>query len=118
MKRFKLMLSAAVLLAACSATAMAGTPKGETKDAKSEVTTTTTDNLHWYKVSYDNPSVYPNGYIKSGAPVQFTGDREGAMNENICPTGDTYDCLRGFSGTPSLPTENVGTDQVQTDEQP
>lgn len=36
MKRFKLMLSAAVLVAACSATAMAGAPKGDANSIKSE----------------------------------------------------------------------------------
>jgi hypothetical protein len=50
--------------------------------------------LHWYKVSYDDPSTYPNGYIKSDLDYYVEAEKESVLSP--CVVDDEIDCLRGF----------------------
>lgn len=114
----KLVPALFALVMGLSFSASAGTPKGEARELKAEVTRnekSTNSPLLWYIVSYDNPSAYPNGYVKAGTPVAYNGERSGAEAMEICPDGNTLDCLRGFPTAPTLPTEDAGEDQIQKD---
>ncbi|MBT2561314.1 hypothetical protein J7E50_10770 [Pedobacter sp. ISL-68] len=114
----RLLLTGSLIMAAATLS-FAGNPKGESKtETPTEAKSTAGQTLQWYIVSYDNPSVYPNGYIKSGSAAILTGDKNDAEQLDECPNGANYDCLRGFASAPSLPTGNAGTDQVKTDVQP
>ena len=70
-----------------------------------------TASLYWYPVSYDNPTVYPNGYIKSGTTAYAHAEKSAVTSP--CPDGTDADCLRGFASQPSLPNAAPGDDQIQ-----
>ncbi len=68
-------------------------------------------NYNWYRVVYDQD--HPDGFIPSNAQPEFTGiDQSTANSMDDCEdTG--ADCLRGFTGTPSLPNETRGNSQTE-----
>lgn len=112
----KILLSAALLMGLSTAV-FAGTPKGEAKEPKkAEVSSNTSTNLVWYKVTYD--AAHPSGYIPAGRAPEITADKAEAEELNLCPDGASYDCLRGFENPPTLPTNSAGSDQVKTNQQP
>nr|WP_199078233.1 hypothetical protein [Pedobacter sp. ASV19] len=113
----KVFFSAALLLGLTSIS-FADTPKGEAKDAKSETPTTseTGVTMKWYAVTYD--AAHPNGYIPSGSTILVTGEQTDAESLRKCEEGTTFDCLRGFVSTPSLPSNSIGDGQVKTDDRP
>lgn len=50
--------------------------------------------LYWYKVSYDDPITYPDGYVKAGTPLFDYAEMSEV--ESPCDEGSDLDCLRGF----------------------
>ncbi|WP_131539775.1 hypothetical protein [Pedobacter nototheniae] len=68
--------------------------------------------LYWYQVSYDDPTNFPDGYIKTGTAVYSHAEK--ASVTSPCAAGSAKDCLRGFtSELSSLPNDDEGTDQIK-----
>ncbi|WP_025144934.1 hypothetical protein [Pedobacter jeongneungensis] len=105
MKRFKLVLSAAVLVAACSSTAMAGTPKVETKDAKSEApveTSVKAKQSHTYWIQSRDGS----DYVLTNTPSPQCGQA------TVDPCKITTD--DDFSGTMRIDQDKVDSENGVT----
>lgn len=115
----KKVILAAAFLMGLATVSFAGNPK-ESKEVNNETPTVSKTEagvaLVWYKVTYDG--AHPTGYIPSGTPVSYNGERSGAEALEECEVGTNRDCLRGFSTAPTLPTSSTGSDQIKTDEQP
>jgi hypothetical protein len=109
----KIILSAALLMAAATLS-FAGTPKGETKEAKTETPTEAkteagTSRL-WYVVTYN--ATYPNGAILSSSDLYDQG--EISEIDSPCNPGTVKDCLRGFTtAPPSFPSQLAGDEVIQ-----
>jgi hypothetical protein len=68
-------------------------------------------NLNWYSVVFNQD--HPDGYIPASATPDFTNMSKSEVDPIDGCSGTGRDCLRGFSGTPSLPTEDRGVDQTE-----
>lgn len=71
--------------------------------------------LYWYEVDYSNP-MYTNGYIPAGATL--VAHAEQSQVPPKCDEGTDRDCLRGFDSPQTSATDDPGTEQIKTDEQP
>lgn len=76
---------------------------------KSNETKKTT--LYWYKVSHDDPTNYPDGYIKNDS--DFYVEEEKPLVVSPCATGNEIECLRGFSSELSnFPNDDAATESI------
>lgn len=68
--------------------------------------------LYWYRVSYDDMTNHPNGYIKSGTTIYANAEQENVVSP--CDEGDELDCLRGFASPLTVfPNDDLTTPKIQ-----
>ena len=68
--------------------------------------------LYWYRVSYDDMTNYPDGYIKSGTGVTAHAEQDAVISP--CDSGDDIDCLRGFASPLTVfPNTDLTTPKIQ-----
>lgn len=67
--------------------------------------------LYWYKVSHDDPTNYPDGYIKNDS--DFYVEEEKPLVVSPCATGNEIECLRGFpSELSTFPNDDAATESI------